>query len=95
MFYDDKGHPVRYFGTTQDVTERKIVENALRASEERFRTVSETAQDAIIVIDAAAKISYWNPAAERILGYSAKEAAGKSIHDLLTPYAFGRRQSPE
>ena len=88
MIYDDKGHPVRCFGTTQDVTERKIVENALRASEERFRTVSDTAQDAIIVIDAAAKISYWNPAAERILGYSATEAAGKLVHDLLAPVRF-------
>ena len=88
MIYDDKGHPVRCFGTAQDVTERKIVENALRASEERFRTVSDTAQDAIIVVDSAGKISYWNAAAERILGYSAKEAAGKSIHDLLTPVRF-------
>ena len=91
MIYDDKGHPVRCFGTTQDVTERKIVENALRASEERFRTVSETAQDAIIVIDAAAKIFYWNPAAERIFGYTAKEAAGKLIHELLTPVRFRKK----
>jgi diguanylate cyclase (GGDEF)-like protein/PAS domain S-box-containing protein len=88
MIYDDKGHPVRSFGTIQDVTERKIVENALRASEERFRTVSDTAQDAIIVIDSAAKISYWNPAAERILGYSAEEASGKLVHELLTPVRF-------
>ncbi len=58
---------------------------ALRLSEERFRAVSETAQDAIILTDAAGRIEFWNPSAERILGYTQPEAIGREIHRLLAP----------
>ena len=57
----------------------------LRYSEERFRTVAEAAQDGIVVIDAQGLVQYWNPSAERILGYSAREALGKDVHDWLAP----------
>ena len=46
---------------------RNGTQASLKKSEERFQAVSHTAQDAIIIIDSAAKVSYWNPAAERIL----------------------------
>ena len=71
-----------------DMTDARKAESQLRASEERFRTVSHTAQDAIIIIDGAAKVSYWNPAAERILGYTESEAIGRNIHEWLTPLRF-------
>lgn len=58
---------------------------SLRRSEERFRAVSETAQDAIILTDAAGRIEFWNPAAERILGHGAAEAIGRDIAGLITP----------
>ena len=64
---------------------------SLARSEERFRTVTATAQDAIIMIDGAARIGLWNRAAERILGYSVEEAIGKQAHDLLTPLKFRAR----
>ena len=65
--------------------------NLLRASERKFRTVSEAALDAIIVIDGAGAVQYWNPAAERIFGYSADEAAGKVIPDWITPQRYRER----
>jgi diguanylate cyclase (GGDEF)-like protein/PAS domain S-box-containing protein len=70
---------------------RNGTRHSLAKSEERFRAVSDTAQDAIIMIDAAGRIEYWNRAAERILGYSAAEAAGKCVHEWLAPERF--RQS--
>ncbi|MGD1068191.1 MAG: PAS domain S-box protein, partial [Vulcanimicrobiaceae bacterium] len=60
----------------------------LERSESRFRTVSDTVLDAIITIGSDGRIIYWNRAAERIFGYSADEAMGKSIHQWLTPPRF-------
>jgi diguanylate cyclase (GGDEF)-like protein/PAS domain S-box-containing protein len=64
---------------------------ALERSEERFRAVSATAQDAIITIDGAARISFWNGAAERILGYSSEEAVGQQVHEFLAPARFRQK----
>ncbi|HEX4798566.1 MAG TPA: PAS domain S-box protein [Burkholderiales bacterium] len=59
----------------------------LRESREQFRAVTETASDAIISADGQGKIIYFNRAAERILGYSAKEALGQPL-TLLMPERF-------
>ena len=67
---------------------RNGTRESLQKSEERFRAVSETAQDAIIMIDAAGRIEYWNHAAERLLGYGAAEAKGKTVHEWLAPERF-------
>ena len=67
---------------------REQTTDSLQKSEERFRTVSETVPDAIIMVDAAAKVRYWNRAAERILGYTPNEAIGKSVHEWLAPPRF-------
>ncbi len=57
----------------------------LRDSEEKFRAISDTANDTIIVMDDDGNISFWNEAATRIFGYSAQEVLGKDLHDLLVP----------
>jgi diguanylate cyclase (GGDEF)-like protein/PAS domain S-box-containing protein len=67
---------------------REQAQASLQNSEERFRAVSDTAQDAIIIIDSAATVTYWNRAAERIFGYGASEAIGKSVHDWLAPSRY-------
>lgn len=63
----------------------------LQRSEERFRTVSETAQEAIVMTDALGMVIYWNRAAEQTFGYTAKEAVGKDVHEWLTPQRFRDR----
>jgi PAS domain S-box-containing protein len=70
---------------SRDVTlERRAVE-ALRESEEKFRSISSSAQDALVMMNSSGNISYWNEAAERIFGYTKKEAIGKDLHRLLVP----------
>ncbi len=64
---------------------RKQIEDALKVSEEKFRTISATANDAIIMVDNEGKISYWNEAAEEIFGFSKKEAIGKDISNTIIP----------
>ncbi|MBU3966572.1 MAG: PAS domain S-box protein, partial [Euryarchaeota archaeon] len=60
-------------GTWQDITERKLAEIALRESEERFRSVAQSANDAIISSDGHGKIVFWNDAAKKIFGYESSE----------------------
>ena len=58
---------------------------ALVESEEKFRLISFAAQDAIAIIGPDERVVYWNPAAEKIFGYTADEAVGKNLHMLLVP----------
>lgn len=69
----------------KDITDRKRTEQALRESEERFRLISTTAGEAIIMLDAQGRVTYWNPAAENIFGYSARETLDRSLHDMIIP----------
>jgi diguanylate cyclase (GGDEF)-like protein/PAS domain S-box-containing protein len=68
-----------------DITLRLEAQKALRESEEKFRLISTSAMDAIIIIGSTEEITYWNPAAENIFGYQADEALGKNMHRLITP----------
>jgi PAS domain S-box-containing protein len=80
---DDQGHVIGKLALVADMTDRKNWENELRASEERFRAISTSAMDAILLIDEVGTIIYWNPAAERAFGYSEKEALGRKFSGLL------------
>lgn len=72
----------------RDISARKEAEEALKESEEKFRTMTASAQDAILMMDQGGKISYWNEAAERMFGYAADEALGFVLHHLLAPERF-------
>jgi len=72
----------------QEVTERKKAEGELRDSEEKFRMITTSALDAIIMMDDNGNISFWNEAAEEIFGYSAQEALGKEMHTFLAPQQY-------
>lgn len=61
----------------------KQIEILLRESEETFRTISSSANDAIIMQDDDGKISYWNQAAERMFGYSGEEIVGKKLLAII------------
>jgi len=63
--------------------QREQTENALRDSEERFRNVAASAQDAFIIINDRQKIVYWNSAAEKIFGYSRMAAEGRFVRSLI------------
>jgi PAS domain S-box-containing protein len=77
-------------GVVKDITERKQLEDELRASEERFRAISTSAMDAIILVDEEDKVIYWNPAAEKTFGFTETEAAGKKLSELVIP-PLGRK----
>jgi PAS domain S-box-containing protein len=60
----------------------------LKEREAVLREITNSAQDAILMMDADGKVSFWNSAAESILGYSRKEALGQNVHELLAPQRF-------
>ncbi|OYV96574.1 MAG: hypothetical protein B7Z62_07925, partial [Deltaproteobacteria bacterium 37-65-8] len=68
-----------------EVSERKRIELTLQESEEKFRKISESAQDAIIMMGTDQRISFWNAAAGHIFGYTAAEALGQELHTLIAP----------
>jgi PAS domain S-box-containing protein len=68
-----------------DIAERERAEAALRVSKKRFRNLADSAMDAIIMLDETGRIDYWNPAAERVYGYEAREALGETAFELLAP----------
>lgn len=60
----------------------------LAESEEKFRLISTSAQDAILIIDQAEAIVYWNPAATKLFGYEADQVVGRNLHELLAPARY-------
>ncbi|MEO6006378.1 MAG: PAS domain S-box protein [Opitutus sp.] len=58
--YDEQGRPLRMIGTITDVTERKVAEERLRASEEFNRTVLESSPDCVKVLDGEGRVQFMN-----------------------------------
>ena len=71
-----------------NITVRKLAEEALRSSESRLRGITDSALDAILMMDPRGIITHWNPAAETIFGYRSNEALGKNLHELLVPERY-------
>ena len=77
----------KFTGMLHDLTDRVNLEERLRASEARWRAVVESAVDGIIVIDTRGRIEAYNPAAERLFGYTAEEVVGQNVRMLMPlPY---------
>ena len=78
-------------------TRQQEAEADLRQSEDKFRNLTASAQDAIAMMDHHGNISYWNEAAAEIFGFSAAEALGKPIHTLISPRLaeYGQRGTME
>ena len=60
----------------------------LEENEAKFRAISDSALDAVIMIDEKARIVYWNHAAEEIFGYTSDEVMGLDPHDMIMPEQY-------
>jgi len=76
---DDRGEPLRMVGGMNDITRNKEYEQRLAQQ----AALLDRSQDAILVRDMEHRIRYWNRSAERLYGYSAKEAIGQRADLLL------------
>ena len=82
--HDHSGKLIGFAKVTRDVTERMRAAQQLRESEERYRTVAETATDAIVSIDDHSCIQFVNPATSRIFGFQASELIGQPLTMLMS-----------
>jgi PAS domain S-box-containing protein len=73
---DHKGNIIGYKVTIQDITERKLAEEALRQSEEKYRNILETMEEGYFEVDLAGNFTFINDAELRDLGYSREELIG-------------------
>lgn len=83
MLPEMDGRPLRSLAIIQDITERKLVEQELRAREVHLGSILETVPDAMIVIDDHGTMQSFSAAAERLFGYPAAEVIGQNVRILM------------
>ena len=76
---DASGRPVRMLGAVLDITGRKQAEEALRRTNDRLNAVIQSSPLAISTLDADGIVRTWNPAAERLFGWTAEEVIGRPL----------------
>jgi PAS domain S-box-containing protein len=84
--FDQQDSPTAFIAIIRDVTERKLTEQKLQESEERYRFVAEHAQDLITISDRFGNFTYVSPSVLNLTGFTAEELVGKKdIFELIHP----------
>lgn len=81
----ENGKTIRVIGLFQDITEKKMAEEVLIKSENRFRVLIENSGDVVLLSDEKRKIKYISPSVKNVLGYTQEEVAGKFTHEFMHP----------
>jgi PAS domain S-box-containing protein len=84
ILYDGSGKPSRMIGSMLNITERITAAQALKDSEEKYRTLVEQASDAIYIIDSNGRIITINNSACRLFQYQEKELLQMSVYDFVS-----------
>jgi PAS domain S-box-containing protein len=80
---DDRGEVTGFVKVTRDISERSRAGRAILDSRRRMEGIVQSAMDAIITIDDAQRVVLFNPAAEKIFGYSVDEVLGQPVTMLI------------
>jgi PAS domain S-box-containing protein len=81
--HDATGHLTHFVGIQLDITAQKQAEQALQASEERYRLIVDTTQEGICILDANARLTFLNQRLADMLGYSVEEMQGRFLFELF------------
>ncbi|MRH41614.1 EAL domain-containing protein [Aquibacillus halophilus] len=81
--FNDQGQPILMVGTVQDITENTIIEQKLKESEEKFRSLVQYSYDMIAIIDGKGIIKYLSPSVERNLGTNITNNIGRSVIEFI------------
>ncbi|HYW83002.1 MAG TPA: PAS domain S-box protein, partial [Spirochaetia bacterium] len=77
-------------GTYEDITEHRQAEEALRDSEDRYRTLVENIGEGIGIVDSAETFLFANPAAEKVFGVGPGELTGRTLKEFLSSEEYQR-----
>ncbi len=83
LIKDSKGKPIGFRGLSRQITERKFMENELRRSEEKYRSILENIEDGYAEMDLRGNFIFFNEALCRIQGYPREELIKKTYRDLM------------
>ena len=72
----------------RDITERKQMEKDICESRDRLSAISKSSHDALVVMNDQGEVTLWNPASERIFGYTDSQILGRKLHDVLAPEQY-------
>ncbi|MDX1662100.1 MAG: PAS domain S-box protein, partial [Gemmatimonadota bacterium] len=81
---DQDGRVSRIAGLAEDVTERRRIEEGLRQTRDTLQAVIDATPVSIMALDIEGRVTLWNPASERIFGYSAEDAEG-AVPPIVPP----------
>ena len=70
-----------------DITQRKVTENALKDSETRYRSVTDSAYDAILTLDVHGAVLYWNHGASVLFGFDMEQGLLLNLQDIIPSFA--------
>jgi diguanylate cyclase (GGDEF)-like protein/PAS domain S-box-containing protein len=87
--FDAQGHPLKMYGTIQDITEHKKREEQLRQSEEKLRAYLDNISDTIWLIDSSLNISYVSPNVKQLLDVLPEELIGRPSDVVIHPDDIG------
>ena len=83
--FNQKGKVIGTVGISRDITERKIAQENLRLSEEKFRSIFNNSAVSIMLADEKEKIISWNKFTERLLGMKHKDLHNLTVKELYPP----------
>jgi PAS domain S-box-containing protein len=87
VVYDEKGRIVKFSASVQDITERKLMEDAIIENQSRLSNIINSAMDAVITVDSNQNIILFNITAEKMFRCTADDVIGKSL-DKFIPARF-------
>ncbi len=91
---DATGQPLFFVGVIEDITQRKLGEEAVLRSEEKYRLLFETCRDAILAVDMSGTVMDCNPASLRLFGFESQPSLrGKLLLELSPPWQSDGRDS--
>jgi PAS domain S-box-containing protein len=90
---NNEGEHTGWVSVVQDITERKKAEDALRISEEKYKTLVESSSDSICVIDEAGVFVFANRSAAEAIGARLEDVVGKTMWDLFPKDVADRRMA--
>jgi PAS domain S-box-containing protein len=86
---NEEGEPIRSFGTTQDITDKKLIELQLQDAQEKYKLIAENVDDVIWILDPIKmKFNYVSHSVKKLRGYTSEEVCKQSMEEVITPESY-------